>query len=149
MKTVLNIKMKIPHTYYLLQIKITEYISEINSSTISESSCPLENVTNPHTVTTDVFCIFVQYIDLRILLPCYCHLLHLWLHFITKSSLFSTAQYQDHLFGHIKHSSNSFWLFCNDSLTGDSLLEKQNLLEEEDKKCAWGKQGIDASEALH
>lgn len=59
MKNVLNIKMKIPHTYYLLQIKITEYIFEINSSTLSESSCPLENLTNPHTVPIDVFCIFV------------------------------------------------------------------------------------------
>lgn len=30
MKNVLNIKMKIPHTYNLLQIKITGYIFEIN-----------------------------------------------------------------------------------------------------------------------
>lgn len=135
MKNVLNIKMKIWYTHYLLQIKITEYIFEINSSNISESSCPLENVTNPHTITIDVSCTSVQYIDLRILLPCYCQLIHLWLHFITKSSLFSTAQYQDHLFGCIKHSSNSFWLFCNKSLTGDSHLEQRNLQKQRTKMC--------------
>lgn len=70
MKNVLNIKMKIPHTYYLLQIKITAYIVEINSSTISEASCPLGNFANPYTVPVAGFCIFVQYMDLRILLPC-------------------------------------------------------------------------------
>lgn len=77
MKNALNIKMKILHTYYLLQTKITAYIVEINSSTISEASCPLGDVTNPYTVPVAEFCIFVQYIDLRILLPCNCHLVHL------------------------------------------------------------------------
>jgi len=70
MKKVLNIKMKILHTYYLLQIKITAYIVEINSSTISEASCPLGNVTNPYTVPFAGFSNFVQDMDLRILLSC-------------------------------------------------------------------------------
>lgn len=91
-----------------------------------------------HTVPTDVFCIFVQYMDLKNSLPCYCHLTHLCLHFITKPSLFSTAQYQDHLFGHIKHSSNSFWLFRSESLMGHPLLENRNLLEGEDKDVLGG-----------
>lgn len=59
MKNVLNIKMKILLTHYLLQIKITAYMVEINLSTISETSCPSGNVTNPCTVWIAGFCIFV------------------------------------------------------------------------------------------
>lgn len=68
MKNVLNGKTNIPHTYYLLQIKITAYKIEINSPTISEASCPSGNVTSPYTVPAAGFCTFVQCIDLRILL---------------------------------------------------------------------------------
>lgn len=142
MKNVLNIKMRILHTYYLLQIKITAYTVEMNSSTISEASCPLANVTNPYTVPLAGFCIFARYIDLRILLPCNCHLVQLWLHLITKFLLSSIAQYQGNLFWLIKHSSNSFWLFYNVFLMGDYFLENRNLLEEGDETMHGGSRDL-------
>lgn len=149
MKNVLNIKMKIPHTYYLLQIKITEYISEINSSTISESSCPLENVTNPHTFTIDVFCIFVQYTDLRILLPCYCHLIHLWLHFITKSSTFLYSTISRSFVWAYKTFFKQLLAVLQWISHGRFSPREAGSPRRRGQKCAWGKQGINASEALH
>lgn len=142
MKNVLNIKMRILHAYYLLQIKITAYTDQMNSSTISEASCPLVNVTNPYTVPTAGFCFFAQYTDLRILLPCNCHLVHLWLCLITKFLLSSIEQYQDNLLWLIKRSSNSFWLFYNVSLMGDYFLKNRNLLEERDKNTHGGSRDL-------
>lgn len=71
-----------------------------------------------------------------------CHLIHLWLHLITEILLSSIAQYQDHLFGLIKHSSNSLWLFCNVSLMGDNLPENRKLLEEGDRNAYIGNRDL-------
>lgn len=138
MKNALNGKTNIPHTYYLLQIKITAYKIEINSSTISEATCPSGNVTSPYAAPAAAFCTFVQCMDLRILLPCNCHVTHLCLHLTTKTRPSSTAQYRDHLFGLLKYFSNGFWLLCNASLTGDNNREVRDLRGEGDRSSRGG-----------
>lgn len=146
MKNVLNIKMKIPHTYYLLQIKTAEYIFEINSSTISESSCPLENVTNPHTIPLKVFCaVYAPKNFTSMLLPPYIFVTTLYNQILTflystisRSFVWAYKTFFKQLLAVLQWISH-----------GRFSPRELESPRRRGQKCAWLVQGINASEALH
>lgn len=138
--------MKIPHTHYLLQIKITEYIFEVHSSTISESSCPSENVTNPHTVPINVFC--AEYGPKNfpsMLLPSYTFVTTLYNQILTF--LYSTFS------GSFVWAYKTFFKQLLAVLQwishGRFSPREPEFPRRRGQKCSWLVQGIDASEALH